>query len=780
MKRTLPVRVGLAVGIVAGCVLALQVLITRILGAVLFYHFGFLTISLALLGAGAGAIMVYVRPWWFERRPLEQLLALWASAFGLLLVLTPLLLVRLDYTFESHVTARFALTLALVCVIAAMPFLAGGIVVALAIKGYIAVVGRLYAFDLAGAALGAVGIVPLLWLVEPARLSMVLGVVAAGAAVLFAGRAVRERALALVVAGAAALALALAASTDVAYLEPNTTAPAGLEPASDVWNPLSRVIGYPPPADSRFGLVFYDRIYAPVPVYRRGTPSPGYRKLGLGPQSIGYAMAGPGRALVIGGGGGRDIHNALSSGQRRVDVVELNRDIRDTVDGPLRRWSGAPYSLPRVHTVIGDGRSTLASRDTKYDQIHIGFTDTLSASSAQAYALTEANLYTIEAFQQYFDHLKPNGVLNVSRLRRLTGDEALRTTVLALESLRADGVKRPERNVVVVMGNDILGEEFGTVLARKRPWTRAELSRIRALARERGKGVAFAPGGPYRLEWSQLARASSPQSFCQSYRFDVCAPTDDKPFFFAMKRFQDVGQAPPAGYYYSVDPLLVLLITLGILAVLSALGFLVPLALAPRGDRPPVSSLWYFAALGTGFLLLEIALVQRFVLFLGFPTYALSVVLFSLLLFTGFGAYLTTRATRPRTTLIRTLTAVVAVIVLASFALQPLLEALISAPFAVRLGMTVVLLAPLAVLLGTAMPLGLQRMAGLYPAGVPWAWGINGVMSVLAPALAVVVALRFGFQVTTLLAGACYLGALVLAARGRWPETPAGPPQTVQ
>ena len=760
--------------------LALQVLLSRILGAVLFYHFGFLTISLALLGAGAGAILVYVRPGWFERRALEPTLALWAAAFAVLLAVTPLLLVRLDYTFENDVTAGFALTLALVCVIAALPFLAGGIVVALAIKGYVAVVGRLYAFDLAGAALGAVGVVPLLWLIEPARLSMVLGLVAAGAAVLFAGGAARERVAALAAAGVVALALVLALATDVVDLDPNTTAPEGLEPVSDVWNPLSRVIGYPPPGDSRFALVFYDRIYAPVPVWRRGTPSPGYRQLGLGPQSIGYAMAGPGRALVIGGGGGRDIHNALSSGQRQVDVIELNRDIRDTVDGPLRRWSGAPYSLPRVNTVIGDGRSTLASRDTKYDQIHIGFTDTLSASSAQAYALTEANLYTVEAFRQYLDHLKPNGVLNVSRLRRLTGDEALRTTVLALEALRADGVKQPERHVVVVMGKDIFGEEFGTVLTRKRPWTAAQLARIRALARERGDGVAFAPGGPYQLEWKQLAAASSPQAFCQAYRFDVCAPTDDKPFFFAMKRFQDIGQALPAGYYYSIDPLLVLLITLGILAVLSSLGFLLPLAFAPRADRPPVSSLWYFAALGTGFLLLEIALVQRFVLFLGFPTYALSVVLFALLLFTGLGAYLTTRTDRPRTTLIRALVGAVVVIVLAALVLEPLLEALISAPFALRVALTVLLLAPVAMLLGTAMPLGLQRMAGLYPAGVPWAWGINGVMSVLAPALAVVVALRFGFQVTTLLAGVCYAGALALAATGTWPSAGSRPAEPVQ
>jgi hypothetical protein len=278
------------------------------------------------------------------------------------------------------------------------------------------------------------------------------------------------------------------------------------------------VLAYPPPGDARIAPLFYDRIYAPVAVRRPGGPIPDWRQLSLGPQSVGYELTGPGRTLVIGGGGGRDIENALSSGQERVDVIELNRAIRDAVDQDLRRWSGAPYSLPGVSVDIGDGRSRLAARDTRYDVIHIGFTDTLSANSAAGFALTEANLYTVEAYAEYFDHLKPGGILNVTRLHRLVGDEALRATVLALEALEREGVEHPERNVVVLLGHDIFNELFGTVLARREPWSDAELARIRTLARERGDGVAFAPGGPYRLEWADLARAPDHESFCRDYR----------------------------------------------------------------------------------------------------------------------------------------------------------------------------------------------------------------------------------------------------------------------
>ena len=169
-------------------------------------------------------------------------------------------------------------------------------------------------------------------------------------------------------------------------------------------------------------------------------------------------------------------------------------------------------------------------------------------------------------------------------------------------------------------------------------------------------------------------------------------------------------------------------------------------------------------------LLFEVALIQRFVLFHGFPTYALSVVLFALLLFTGAGALLSARLRDARRALVTALSAATVLIVAAAFGLQPLLRALIEMPFAARVAVAIVLLAPVGLLLGTAMPVGPGRLSALHPAGVPWAWGINGVTSVLASALAVLVAINWGFSVTTLLAAACYALAAAHAALGRWPD----------
>jgi hypothetical protein len=765
-----PLRAVVAVGLVAGSTLALQVLLTRIFSAALFYHFAFFAISLALLGTGAGAILLYLRPGWVERPSPERALARWTAAYGALLLVVPALLVRLDYSFDRfEVDLDFSLTLALAALLAALPFLAAGVTIALAIKTWVAGVARVYAFDLAGAGLGALAIVPLLWVVDAPTLVVALGVAAGVAALLFAGPAPAERALAAVVT-ATGVALVLLSSLTALYELPGPF-DFTREPVAERWTPISRAVAYPPGTRGGDAIVSYDQDVAPVPGHRPGEPLPDWRRLGLGPQSIGYELSGPGRTLVIGGGGGRDVYNALSSGQRQVDVIELNRAIRDMVDEDLARWSGRPFELPGVSVAIGDGRSTLAARDTLYDQVHIGFTNTLTAGSGSAYALSENNLYTVEAFDEYLDHLRPGGLLSVSRLYRFAGDEVLRATVLALTALERRGVEEPERHVVVMLGRDTLNAFFGTVLVGRDPFSAGQLDRVAELAPERTLGVVFGPGSPPRREWRGLAAADSPEEFCESYPVDVCAPTDDRPFFLNPVRLSDLGEEQPAGStFISRTPFVVLLVALAILAALSGLAFVLPLLLARAAERPPVASLTFFAAIGVGFLVLEVALIQRFVLFLGFPTYALSVVLFALLLFTGTGALLSARLRDARRGLVAALSAATVLIVAAAFGLQPLLRALIELPFAGRVAIAIVLLAPAGLLLGTAMPVGLGRLSALYPAGVPWAWGINGVTSVLASVLAVFVAINWGFTVTTLLAAACYAVAAAHAALGAWPD----------
>ena len=335
MVERAPARVLLAIGLVAGCTLALQVLLTRLYAAVLFYHFGFLAISLALLGTGAGAIAVYVRPSWFQHTSLNAMLARASIVFALLLALVPLVLVRLDYSFADTVTPGFVANLAAACALSAITFLAGGIAIALAIKAYARRAGRVYAADLAGRRSARSWPCRSCATVPVPTLLVGLGLPAALAAWMVADAGRPERRVALGAALVAVAVVVLSETTAATHVKPFTRV-SGAEPVSDRWTPLNRVVGYPPPnGRGSLAYVFYDSIYAPAMVRRPGEPVPDWKPLRLGPQSIGYALTGPGRALVIGGGGGRDILNALSSGQRQVDVIELNE--------ASARWSTRIY-----------------------------------------------------------------------------------------------------------------------------------------------------------------------------------------------------------------------------------------------------------------------------------------------------------------------------------------------------------------------------------------------------------------------------------------------------
>ncbi|MGH7814688.1 MAG: hypothetical protein ACREQI_11890 [Candidatus Binataceae bacterium] len=358
----------------------------------------------------------------------------------------------------------------------------------------------------------------------------------------------------------------------------------------------------------------------------------------------------------------------------------------------------------------------------------------------------------------------------MTRYYRQADLEALRATVLTLEALRRRGVKNPRRNVVVILGHDFWNVLFGTILAQVKPFTAAQMVQIRELAKQRGDGIAFGPGEPGLLEWRQLTKAKSPMEFCTHFLLNVCPPTDNKPFFFDQRRLEDIGSEPATISPLTIHPMLILLLTLVMVVVLSMLFLAAPLILVRNAGRPPARDLSFFAAIGLGYMILEIVLIQRFVLFLGFPTYALSVVLFALLIFTGIGSLLSERFALSRTALMVALASAFLMIGASAATLQPLLRHLILLSFPARVGISVAIIAPMGVAMGMAMPAGLRRIKVLYGAGVPYAFGVNGIASVVGSVFAVAAAINFGFAAVSIIAALCYLAALVQTALVSWPE----------
>jgi hypothetical protein len=403
----------------------------------------------------------------------------------------------------------------------------------------------------------------------------------------------------------------------------------------------------------------------------------------------------------------------------------------------------------------------------RYDVIQASLVDTWAATAAGAYTLTENTLYTVEAFNDYLDHLTDNGVLSITRWIF----DGLRLVSLAQEACAARGCD-VRSSLAVVRQNNV-----ATFLLKKSPFTPAELTALQQTADELRFEILYAPLPAYedlegldRREQSidgtptgdyrRLILARDRERFYDDYPMDIRPTTDDRPFFFLTTRLEDqFGLAFSRSMLFG-NGVSALLTLFGISATLVALFVIGPLVLA-GGSRPAGWQWWlvYFGALGAGFMLIEVAVLQRFVLLLGHPVYSLTVTLFSLLLGTGVGAALSRRLAGPR--LVRSaafsIALIAALAIGAIIVVTPLVAWAI--PFArpTRILVAIAALLPIGMALGVPMPAGIRLLSARSPQMVSWAWGMNGAFSVIGATLALFVAMNWGFNVTLVVASLTYL-----------------------
>lgn len=408
--------------------------------------------------------------------------------------------------------------------------------------------------------------------------------------------------------------------------------------------------------------------------------------------------------------------------------------------------------------------------------------DTWAASAAGAYALTENNLYTVEAFADYLRHLAPGGVISFTRWFSSPPVESLRVVSLAIEALRGQGIDDPSRSVVVVRTDpdQTFMPSLGAILVKPSSFEGGEVARLRAWATKMRFVVEYAPDAAAPLEpppndFGRLVSAGS-SAFVAAYPHDISPVHDDRPFFFSSTPLLPwlaarIGlSASPIGAQALGLGAQTLLISLTTTAAVTAAILLLPL-LAQRKLRERGGSVsrarslaWalYFGGLGLGFILVEIVLVQRLGLFLGRPAYSLSVVLFAILLSSSVGSLVSARWTSAGS-LSRIAGALCAAIVAYSVALPRVLDSTLGAPTYVRVLLSVVAIAPLGFLMGMPFPCGIRRAASESSALVSWAWAVNGGASVFGSTLTVLVSMTYGFTVSFLGGAAAYLLALVMA-----------------
>jgi spermidine synthase len=757
--------------------LLLELALTRLFSVVLFYHFAFLAISIALLGLGAGGVFAYLLKAKLAATDTRMLAArlCMANSVVVLVVLEIVLHVPVALRVSWGNFAR----LTVLYLAAAVPFFLTGLLFAVVFARETRRIPRLYGADLCGGAMACLAVVPLLNWVGGPNVILVAGATMAAAGTIWAEfRPVRRN--------AALLALALVALIganysgrliDVVYAKGIFRDPAWVEFAR--WNALSRV------EVDRQGQAKAIVIDADASTYIMNADLAHWQgtqwehNLMAAPPALANVLRPHGEFAIIGPGGGVDVLRAVANGSPSVTGIEINPIIATTI---MREryadYAQHLYDRPDVHIHVTDGRSFLRSTPQHFDVVQMTLVDTWASTAAGAFALSENNLYTVDAFREYFDHLKSDGMIAITRWEFRHPREALRVVAVAMEALHRLGIANPARNFIVASQGELDADGIPVVvLAKKTPFTpEEEKAVITHFDHYSELDPLYLPSQPGQNPFSDLIASNDPYAFARGYAYNVAPVTDNAPFFFfTLKAGQILGEKGLSeGIDWKVNLGVLVLLLVLVISLIAVLAFLIlPLALRSRNARQSPFPLLYFVAVGLGYILVEIAFIQRFVLFLGHPTYALTVVIFLLMLSSGAGS-LFSRIWLPRTSLCWVPIVLVIVTLLADvFFLPGRLAALVGLDFGYRLLVSGILLIPLGFVMGMPFPTGLRALAALpvpeFPSSqgasdnsVEWAWAMNAAASVLGSVLAMVIAIQFGLTVTLACGATAYLLALLL------------------
>jgi len=789
-----PRTVVFGVALIAFATLLFEVLLTRIFSVTLWYHFGFLAISLALLGTAAAAVLCFVFPERLAGASHRGALALCATLFGLAAPAAVAFHTRVQLPgFESP--GAFYAIFGSQLVALFLAFFGSGLAIAIALFRWASHVGTVYSFDLLGAGLGSLLVVPLLYRASPLALVFAVSAAAFAAAGLFlAGSSRRGRPLA---AGAAALiALGLTGANDRAGLlaigsVKDFSRKRLQRPEQDVllelWSPMSRVAVLAPPrgtAASAGGYWITNDAAARLALRRFDGDFDALADLRADPVHAAHHLRPGANTLVIGAGGGADVLAALAFGQPRVTAVEINPAIGAIVTDHYADFIGRIFDDPRVTLHIQEGRNFVAGSPERYDVIQFTMIDSWGgAAAAGAYVFSENSLYTLEAIEDYVEHLAPGGLLSITRY--YDWDEGLRLTNLFAAGLERLGHRDADQRIAVLKKTRGSARPVVTALLKNGTFTPEESRALRGLARETGAELLYAPHLPaqalasrgidryFRAVVAPGETGRTRSALLAGFRRDLSAPTDDRPFFFFTRRARDLLRADPTEH---AARRLAMPLLYGMTATFAGIGLLTifaPLYLRSREAirRAPHrrSCLLYFALLGSGFMLVEISLIQRLTVFLGHPTWSFVVVLATLLFATGLGSLFSTRWPGPRPdVLAAVLAAVAALVAVYALFLYDQFVAWMVLDRTVRILLAAGVMTPAGFLMGMCFPMGVQIARRFHAALVPWGWGVNGAFSVFASILAIAVAIHAGFRATLLAGGACYAlaVALVLGWRG--------------
>ena len=775
------------VAMIAMATLAYEVLLTRIFSVTLWYHFGFLAISLALLGTAASAVLCFLFPERLQGQRHLAVLRVSAMAFAFFAPAAVAFHVSVALPPYEQVFAFYAVFGAQLTLFF-LAFFSAGLCISVALYRYAESVSRVYFFDLVGASIGSLLVVPMLYTWSALALVFVVSAMASLAALAFGRGVARPLAQGLALLATLAFLAIGFVNDDLGLLRIHLVKSyrhgtfQNAEPAKyfEKWSPISRVAVMDPGGifSSDEMLKITNDAGAPTLMLRFDGDYSKMQHLLNDPVQLAHRLKRDAHVLVIGTGGGIDVLTALVADQAKITAVEINPVMGDIVTEHYADFVGRIFDDPRVELHLQEGRNFVAGSPESYDIIQFMMIDSWGGGAAAgAYVFSENSLYTTEAVGDYLAHLKPGGILAMTRYYQWA--EALRLTNLFADHLESHGIHDAQNRIVVVKKTKLSIQPIVTVFLKNGLFTPREIDIVVEMTQQSGAEILYAPHLPasalpakgydalFRVAVDPTAYGTTREAFVESSRWNLTAPTDDHPFFFFTRRLSEAFSINPREH---AARRLAIPLLYGMLAVFGAIALLtvfLPLYLrASTGIREApfrTRSLVYFMMLGAGFMLVEISLIQRLTIFLGHPTWSFVVVLSTLLFSSGLGSLYSARWPDGSPQKLQIILGLMGVLLLCYWGvLYDRFIEWMAFPRLARVSLVVAVMSPLGFLMGMCFPMGVQIVRRFHEGLVPWGWGVNGAFSVFASILSIVLAIGVGFKATLALGILCYAVALAI------------------
>lgn len=757
----------------------LEISFTRVIGFKLFYHFTFLIIGFALLGLGSGGVLVAVSRR-IKAAPLDTLVATSALLAALATALGYPIVAKVPLNgLDFWSSAMEPLRLGAMCAALYLPFAAVGVLLSSVFGRHAEVVGRLYAIDLLGAGLGCALAIPLLIaLTPPGCIFLAAAIFATAGAV----AARRRWASGAALCATAALGFGFLAVSPDLLPDPVTDSMKTIRPQTQrlfsAWHPVFRVDVteniFPGNRDLR--VIHHDGLLGSTLHKYDGNPAT-LGRFDTDARALAFAVADrrPGKVLIIGAAGGHEILAALHFEAGEITAVELNPVTVSLLTDVFADYTGRLAENPKVRLINDEGRTFLARTKDRYDLVFFVAPDSytaMNAASSAAFVLSESYLYTAEMIEETLDHLTDDGLICMHFGEFNFEEKPNRTTrylATARAAFEAKGISDFRRHALVASSPSLL--QVATMLLKKSPFTATEAERFLEVGKRiQGNTPRYVHGTSIkdpRLASVIELPAAELAAWFDAYPYQVTPVRDDAPFFWHFARFSTVigGLSGRTETFDNEDSTgeRSLLVMLGIAITFATVFLLLPfVAIRETWAQLPRkgSAILYFGAVGFGFMLYEIALIQKLVLYLGYPTYSLTVTLMSLLVFTGIGSLLSGRYTAERPQAMAQLLGALALLtIFLLFGAGPLFHATLPWPILARAVIAGAAIAPLGIVLGAFMPVGLTAVAGISrykDEYVAWGWAVNGFASVMGSVSTTILSMSFGFSTVLVLAFAAY------------------------